>query len=107
MAGLWHRLRRLFRRDEPTCQEVRERSSEYVDEELSGSLLQRFRQHLRDCQNCNAFVATLRATVLAVRNMPRQQAPPELLQRLQEQVRHQGQRPREGDASTDTPGERG
>ncbi|MBI2964904.1 MAG: zf-HC2 domain-containing protein [Chloroflexi bacterium] len=51
--------------------EVRERASEYLDGDASASLAQRIRIHLDECQDCRGFVGTLRATIAALRNLPR------------------------------------
>jgi anti-sigma factor RsiW len=40
-----------------------ERLSEYIDGELDVRLLECFDEHLRDCDPCRAFIATLRKTV--------------------------------------------
>ena len=40
--------------------------------------------HLDDCERCNTFVATLRATVPTLRDLPRRTAPEELHRRVHE-----------------------
>ena len=80
------RLRRLvgFGRDQFDCDEVRAYSSNYVDSELADSLRNRFRRHLDGCANCSSLVATLRATVLTLRDLPKRSAPADLRKRAQE-----------------------
>ena len=80
------RLRRLvgFGRDQFDCDEVRAYSSDYVDSELADSLRHRFRRHLDGCANCSSFVATLRATVLTLRDVPKHSAPANLRERVEE-----------------------
>jgi hypothetical protein len=40
-----------------------ERLSEYIDGELDARLLECFDEHMRDCEPCQVFIATLRKTV--------------------------------------------
>ncbi len=78
---------RLFRkRGEMECPEVRKLSSDYLEGELPESVFDRFRFHLHQCENCNAFVATLRATINTLRGLPRREASPELKRRILEQM---------------------
>jgi len=45
------------------CREVFARLSEYLDEELDPALCEAIERHNTDCAPCEAFVASLRATV--------------------------------------------
>ena len=72
------RLLRIFRRRDLDCGEVRELSSDYLDDEVDGSLRGRIAAHLGECALCKAFVDTLRATVTLLGSFERQQAPPSL-----------------------------
>lgn len=49
--------------DQLKCREMFERLSEYIDGELDAKLLECFDEHLRGCEPCQAFIATLRKTV--------------------------------------------
>jgi hypothetical protein len=49
--------------DQLDCREMFERLSEYIDAELDARLLECFDEHMRDCEPCQAFIATLRKTV--------------------------------------------
>jgi anti-sigma factor RsiW len=49
--------------DQLDCKEMFERLSEYIDGELDARLLECFDEHMRDCEPCQAFIATLRKTV--------------------------------------------
>ena len=63
-----------------------ELSSDYVDEELTPSVADQFRRHLDSCENCNGFVATFRATVMTLRDLPRRGASVDLRTRIRECV---------------------
>jgi anti-sigma factor RsiW len=77
-------LRRLFGARELTCDDIRDLSSDYVDDEISGSVGTRFRRHIDDCTDCNTFVATFRATVMTLRDIPHLAASDDLRARVME-----------------------
>jgi anti-sigma factor RsiW len=52
-----------MKNDQLNCREMFERLSEYIDGELDARLLECFDEHTRDCEPCQAFIATLRKTV--------------------------------------------
>ena len=79
-------LRRLSGRAEFDCDDVHENSSEYVDEELSPSVSNKFRAHMDSCTDCNIFVATFRATVMTLRDLPRRPASNDLQDRIRERI---------------------
>ena len=68
------------------CEDIKDLSSGYVDDELSRSVSGNFRRHLDSCENCNAFVATFRATVLTLRDLPKRPAPGDLRARINERI---------------------
>ena len=82
-------LFRIFRRkkEEADCAEVRELSSEYIDEELDQASTSRLRRHLEMCGPCNSFVNTLRATVRLLRSTPKREAPDDFRQRVRERLK--------------------
>ena len=82
----------LFRRrnNELGCGEVRELSSDLIDEELNQATEVRVKSHLAKCGPCQAFVNTLRATVGLLRASPRPEAPSDLRQKLRENLRKEG-----------------
>jgi len=49
--------------DQLNCREMFERLSEYINGDLDARLLECFDEHMRDCEPCQAFIATLRKTV--------------------------------------------
>ncbi|MBI4305407.1 MAG: zf-HC2 domain-containing protein [Chloroflexi bacterium] len=64
------------------CQEVHDHASDYLDGDATPSLAERIRLHLAECQDCNGFVATLRATVAALRNLPVKTPPESTVERV-------------------------
>ncbi len=71
------RFLRIFSRmgGDDDCREVRNLSSDYIDDELDSASKERVTDHLRRCGPCNAFVNTLRATVNILRSTPKSEAP--------------------------------
>lgn len=45
------------------CEEILDKISEYIDQELDPSLCQEIEKHIEDCEPCVAFVNTLKKTV--------------------------------------------
>lgn len=80
----------LRRSSELDCPEVRDLSSDYVEEELTGSLRTRVQEHLDRCGACRSFVETLRSTIRMLRELPTQKAPPELRDSIRKRVRGAG-----------------
>jgi anti-sigma factor RsiW len=79
----WFRRRASGAQDDCTdCHGVQEHCSEYVDGELSPTLAGQFRAHMDACPDCNGFVATFRATVLTLRDLPRRSPSSSLRERL-------------------------
>ena len=79
----------MFRRkgDDLDCKDVKELSSDYIDEELEGAKASQMDRHLGWCAPCNAFVRTLRATVELLRATPKQDAPDGFRDRIRENLR--------------------
>ena len=72
MIGL---LNKLFHRGEVDCTEVRERSSDYLEEDLPPTKLSAIRAHLSNCGPCQAFVDTLASTIGILARFPKVSAP--------------------------------
>ena len=82
------RFQNWFHKDgEPTCTEVRKLSSAYLEEELPEAQTERLRRHLVWCTVCNAFVATLNATMELLRGLPQRKAPPSLKEEVLKRTR--------------------
>ena len=79
-------LRRLSGNKEFDCNDVQENCSDYVDEELSPSVSQKFNAHMDSCTDCNTFVATFRATVLTIRDLPKRPPSADLQERIQSRI---------------------
>ena len=80
------RLGRLFRKSEMDCTEVRDRSSEYLEGDLTPSRLQKFRTHIANCGPCQTFVDGLASVVGMLTKLPPAETPPKLKQSIMEQV---------------------
>jgi anti-sigma factor RsiW len=79
----WFRRRLGLLQEECTdCHGVQEHCSEYVDGELPPTLAGQFRAHMDACPDCNGFVATFRATVLTLRDLPRRTPSASLRERV-------------------------
>lgn len=50
---------------DPSCREVFERLSEYLDGELSPQDCAHIQEHIKDCAPCVAFVESLKASIQA------------------------------------------
>ena len=82
------RIARMFRRNEmdPDCVEVRESSSDLIDDDLEQSVSTRLNAHLLRCGPCHSFVRSLRATVGLLRATPREKAPTGFAERLKRKI---------------------
>ena len=54
----------------PTCQELLELVTDYVEEELSAPVRNRLEAHVGDCEHCEKHLDAMRQTVKALRNLP-------------------------------------
>ena len=77
---------RIFRKKDSECAEVRKASSEYLEGELSDSLLQRIKGHLDQCRPCAAFVNSLSATVRLLSDLGQKEPPPNLKSNIIQRV---------------------
>ncbi len=68
------------------CPQVREMGSDYIEEELQGGVLAALRRHLEACENCSAFINTLRRTIAMMRDLPRVKAPDSIKRNIIETV---------------------
>ena len=80
------RMPRLFGKRDMNCQDVRKLSSEYLDEDLPPSRLERFRAHLSGCAPCQAFVDGLASMVRMLTTLPKTESPPTLRQSIIERI---------------------
>ena len=85
MFGL-ERIARLFRRTELDCTDVRKMSSEYMEGNLSPSLMERFRAHISKCGPCQTFVDSLMSMVGMLTKMPKMSSPPTLNESIMNRI---------------------
>jgi hypothetical protein len=78
----------IFRRKSGS-EEVRDLSSDHLEQDLSPSLMERVRTHIDNCGPCNSFVSTLTSTVELLTEMGRKEPPSQLkssiLKRVEEE----------------------
>ena len=98
MAGMGNWFRQLVGKGALSHEEVKALASDYIDDDLSPSVAGRFRRHLDECEGCSGLVATLRATVLTIRDLPRPVTPPDLKERVLLRVQEDGA----GDSADDS-----
>ena len=65
------------------CKEVVDLLSDYLADELSEEDVAGIRAHLKGCQNCTAFLDSLKTTVNLTHNLKAEDIPPEVVDRLQ------------------------
>lgn len=66
-----------------THDEVRDRASDYLDGDAPAPLMDRIRLHLDECPDCRGFIGTLRATIAAIRNLPKIEPPRTTQERIE------------------------
>jgi hypothetical protein len=86
--GMVSRIAGFFRRNEmdPDCMEVRESSSDLIDDYLDESVSTRLNEHLVRCGPCHSFIQSLKATVGLLRATPQQKAPTGFADRLKKKI---------------------
>ena len=87
MIGL---LNRILHRGEVDCNEVRQRSSDYLEEDLPSPKLSAIRTHLNNCGPCRAFVDTLAATIGVLSRFPKVSAPSSFKDNVMERIKRDG-----------------
>lgn len=66
------------------CMEVRMNASDFIDGESAPSLTNRIKRHLGICSDCNGWVKTFAATVGFAREMPQEEVPETLHQKIRD-----------------------
>ena len=84
-------FRKLFRRGDFDCQDVRELSSAYLEDDLSAQRYSKIQAHLNNCGPCRAFIDTLAATIGILARLPKVTPPPSFKQSINEQTTGKGQ----------------
>jgi anti-sigma factor RsiW len=62
-------MRLLRRRDDITCRQAVELITDYLEGVLSADLRRRLETHLSHCPHCAAYIAQIRATIRASRQI--------------------------------------
>ena len=95
MSGTAKRIRpqrRSVAQNRPArCKAMFAELSDYLDEHLDDSLCEELERHMKGCEPCQAFVATLEATIEQCRNSA-SECPPAKSARLREELIQQYQR---------------
>lgn len=68
------------------CSQCTEMLSAYLDDELGRAEQQAVAAHLRDCPDCAAALARMRAAVQALADLPQVEPPPDFMVRLNERL---------------------
>ena len=76
--------------EEYDCPQVREMASDYIEADLQTGVMASLRRHLEACENCAAFVNTLRRTIDLVKGMPLARAPESVKKSILDAVSRQG-----------------
>ena len=69
LAGIFN----LFKDRDMDCADVRKLSSDYLEEDLSLSQLEKFRTHISGCGPCKSFVDRLASVIVMLAEMSRAQ----------------------------------
>lgn len=83
-------LRKLFRKGEVDCEEVRRTSSDYLEEDLPPRRMSAIHAHLSKCGPCKAFVDTLSTTIGMLARLPRVTAPDSFKQSVMDRIKREG-----------------
>ena len=79
-------FRKLFGRGDFGCQDVRELSSAYLEDDLTAQRHSKIQAHLNNCGPCRAFFDTLAATIGILARLPKATPPPSFKQSITEQT---------------------
>ena len=66
----------------PTCRDLLDGLSDYLDGEASGELCADIERHLAGCEKCRIVVDTLRKTVTLYHQLPQPEMPAQARERL-------------------------
>ena len=59
-----------------SCRQVYQHICDHLDEDLSSARCRRIREHLEDCPDCQAYLDSLKKTIVLYRSAPVPEVPP-------------------------------
>ncbi len=68
---MFSRIKKMLRRDDVDCTDVRRLSSDYLEEDLPAAKQSVIQSHIANCGPCRAFVDTLASTIGILSKLPR------------------------------------
>lgn len=80
-------FKKILRRGEVDCNEVRRLSSDYIEDGLTEVKQSAIRTHLGNCGPCRAFVETLASTIGILSRLPRVSAPSSFKETVMDRVK--------------------
>ena len=83
-----------FSIEEPTCQELAEYLTDYLEGVLPPSHRINFDRHIADCRDCTLYIEQMRATIVATGQIHVEEIAPEVRGELLDAFRSWAQRPR-------------
>ena len=84
--GIKNWIAKIRGRNEIDCPEVRELSSDYLEDDLAPSSRTKIASHLSICPSCTAFIRSLASTIALLGKLPRSKPPPSLKQNIRDRV---------------------
>lgn len=66
------------------CEDVHSSASDFIDGDSSPSLTNRIKRHLGICKDCDGWVKTLAVTVGLTRDLPQEEVPESLKQKIRD-----------------------
>ena len=84
--GISKRMAKMFWRKDRDCPEVRDLSSDFLEDRLPPSSRTKIQAHLRVCPACTAFIKSLASTINLLGKLPKSKAPPSLKRKIRERV---------------------
>ena len=86
---MFRAIKRHFRKGELDCDDVRDYSSAYIDNDLREDRRSAFQAHLSKCGPCQAFLNTLMSTIGALGRLPGVHSPSTMKQSILDRM-HRG-----------------
>jgi predicted anti-sigma-YlaC factor YlaD len=64
------------------CDELRANASDLIDGECDEELVLKLEAHLTECTDCEGWTESLRSTIELLQNVPKQDAPDEIMAKI-------------------------